>query len=82
MCYPQKNADKQICKFELACDQYQSVVNLINYYQMETRWQIRKLLLKSFKALCYVDTNAIDQLLTSVLPMEMVNNIFWTHFMV
>lgn len=43
---------------------------------METRWQIRKLLLKSFKALCYVDKNAIDQLLTSVLPMEMVSKCF------
>lgn len=39
---------------------------------METRWPIRKILLDAFKALCHLETNAIDLLLTSVLPMELV----------
>lgn len=42
---------------------------------METRWPIRKLLLNAFRALCFVDTTSIDVLLTSVLPMELVQDI-------
>lgn len=70
-----KNADKKISTFELSCDQYQSIINLIQYYQMETRWTIRELLLDSFKSLCFVDLAAIDVMLTSVLPLELVQDM-------
>ncbi|XP_037027751.1 NCK-interacting protein with SH3 domain [Bradysia coprophila] len=70
-----KNADKKVCRFELSCDQYQSIYNLIQYYQMETRWRIKTLILQAFKALCYLDKNAIEVLLMSVLPLELVNDI-------
>ncbi|KAJ6638766.1 NCK-interacting protein with SH3 domain [Pseudolycoriella hygida] len=70
-----KNADKKVCRFELSCDQYQSIYNLIQYYQMETRWRIKTLILQAFKALCYLDKNAVEVLLMSVLPLELVNDI-------
>lgn len=71
----QKHADKKVCRFELSCDQYQSIYNLIQYYQMETRWRIKTLILQAFKALCYLDKNAIEVLLMSVLPLELVINL-------
>lgn len=68
------NADPKICRHEMSCDQYQSIVNLVLYYQMETRWSIRKMLLESFKAMCHLDFTAVDILLSSVLPIELVSS--------
>lgn len=42
---------------------------------METRWTIRQLLIDSFRALCFVDVDAIDVMLTSVLPLELVQDM-------
>lgn len=66
------NADPKICRHEMSCDQYQSIVNLVLYYQMETRWSIRKMLLEAFKSMCHLDFTAVDILLSSVLPIELV----------
>jgi hypothetical protein len=43
------DADPKICRYEMSCDAYNAVNNLVLYYQMESRWTIRKLLLKTFK---------------------------------
>lgn len=64
-----------ICCHELASDQYQVVVNLVQYYQMETRWPIKRLLLHAFSAACYLDAVIVDILVTSVLPLEIVEDI-------
>lgn len=42
---------------------------------MEIRWTIRQLLIDSFRALCFVDVDAIDVMLTSVLPLELVQDM-------
>lgn len=60
----------------MSCDHYQSIINLVQYYQMETRWSIRKLLLQSFKAMCHLDHVAVDILLGSVLPAELVQDMY------
>lgn len=60
----------------MSCDHYQSIINLVQYYQMETRWSIRKLLLQSFKAMCHLDHVAVDILLGSVLPAELVLDMY------
>lgn len=60
----------------MSCDHYQSIINLVQYYQMETRWSIRKLLLESFKAMCHLDHIAVDILLGSVLPTELVQEMY------
>lgn len=69
------DADPKICRNEMAVDHYQSVINLVLYYQMETRWSIRKLLLKAFKAMCHLDYTTVDILLGSVLPLEIVQDM-------
>ncbi|XP_050099171.1 NCK-interacting protein with SH3 domain [Anopheles aquasalis] len=69
------DADPKICRSEMACDHYQSIINLVLYYQMETRWSIRKLLLKAFHAMCHLDYTTVDILLGSVLPLELVQDM-------
>ncbi|CAO1398742.1 unnamed protein product [Diamesa tonsa] len=69
------DADPKICVYELSCDHYDSVSNLVLFYQMETRWPIRKLLLRAFKAMCLLDLTAVDLLVTSVLPLELVQEM-------
>lgn len=76
------DADPKICLYEMSCDHYQSIVNLVLYYQMENRWSIRALLLKAFKAMCMLDVMAVDVLINSVLPLEIVSKAIFNLFMV
>lgn len=69
------DADPKICRYEMSCDAYNSVNNLVLYYQMESRWNIRKLLLKAFKAMCLLDVTCVDLLIGSVLPLELVQDM-------
>lgn len=69
------DADPKICRYEMSCDAYNSVNNLVLYYQMESRWIIRKLLLKAFKAMCLLDVTCVDLLIGSVLPLELVQDM-------
>lgn len=69
------DADPKICRYEMSCDAYNSVNNLVLYYQMESRWNIRKLLLKTFKAMCLLDVTCVDILIGSVLPLELVQDM-------
>ncbi|BFG01914.1 NCK-interacting protein with SH3 domain [Drosophila madeirensis] len=73
------NADENISCYEMSCDQYQMFINLVQYYQMETRWSIKRLLLRTFTAACHLDHIIVDILLTSVLPLEIVEDMK-THF--
>lgn len=68
-------ADPKICRNEMAVDQYQSTINLVLYYQMETRWTIRKLLLDALKAMCHLDFTAVNIILNSILPIELVEDM-------
>lgn len=68
-------ADPKICRHEMSIDQYQSTMNLVLYYQMETRWTIRKLLLDSLKAMCHLDFTAVNIMLSSILPIELVEDM-------
>lgn len=69
------DADAKICRYEMSCDAYNSVNNLVLYYQMEMRWNIRKLLLRAFKAMCLLDVTCVDILISSVLPLELVQDM-------
>jgi Protein of unknown function (DUF2013) len=69
------DADSKICRYEMSCDAYNSVNNLVLYYQMESRWNIRKLLLRVFKAMCLLDLTCVDILISSVLPLELVQDM-------
>lgn len=69
------DADTKICRYEMSCDAYNAVNNLVLYYQMEMRWNIRKLLLRAFKAMCLLDLTCVDILISSVLPLELVQDM-------
>lgn len=69
------DADPKICRYEMSCDAYNAVNNLVLYYQMENRWNIRKLLLRVFKAMCLLDLTCVDILISSVLPLELVQDM-------
>lgn len=69
------DADPKICRYEMSVDAYNSVNNLVLYFQMESRWTIRKLMLKTFKAMCLLDLTCVDILIGSVLPLELVQDM-------
>lgn len=71
LCFLQTNADPNISRHVLACDQYQYVVNVALYYQMETRWDLRIRVLTVLQAMCVLDGRIVSILLASVLPMEL-----------
>lgn len=69
------DADTKICRYEMSCDGYNSINNLVQYYQMESRWNIRKLLLRAFKAMCLLDITCVEILISSVLPLELAQDM-------
>lgn len=69
-----KNASLQV----LQRFKYFYVNNLIEYFQMETRWQIRRLLIEAFLLMCSLDSNIVLLMLSSVLPLELVQDIYQT----
>lgn len=71
----QSNADPSISKHMIAIDDYRVVFALIQYYQMETRWSIRQLLLQAFGVMCSLDKTVVNIMLNSVLPMELARYI-------
>ncbi|XP_050544440.1 NCK-interacting protein with SH3 domain isoform X2 [Daktulosphaira vitifoliae] len=70
-----KNADPMITNHLLKVDQFRSVNDLLDYYQMELRWVIQKHLLEVFTELCKLNFVTIDIILNSVLPMELAREL-------
>ncbi|XP_022905366.2 NCK-interacting protein with SH3 domain [Onthophagus taurus] len=68
------NADLNITRHVISSN-YHVINNLILYYQMETRWPIRQLLLQSFGILCNLDKTVVNIMLNSVLPCEIARDI-------
>lgn len=69
------NADVAISKHCIAEENYEAVVCLVMYYQMEVRVTIRLLVLKVFGAMCALDSHVISVLLSSILPMELAREM-------
>lgn len=69
------NADAAISKHMIASNQYSALVTLTEYYQMETRWCIRQLLLQAFGVMCGLDGTVISICLNSVLPCEIARDM-------
>ena len=57
---------------------YFYVNNLIEYFQMETRWSLKRLLIEVFLLMCQMEPNVISIMLSSVLPLELVQDIYQT----
>ncbi|XP_029177504.1 NCK-interacting protein with SH3 domain [Nylanderia fulva] len=69
------NADSNVSRYVLRQDRYNGVTILIQYYQMETRWTIRQLLLQSFGVMCSLDSVVLTIMLNSILPMELARDM-------
>ncbi|XP_009994980.1 PREDICTED: NCK-interacting protein with SH3 domain [Chaetura pelagica] len=69
------NADPEVCKKMCKKNEFESVLSLVAYYQMEHRVPLRLLLLKCFGAMCNLDAAVISTLVNSVLPMELARDM-------
>ncbi|KAL4630685.1 NCK-interacting protein with SH3 domain isoform X2 [Arapaima gigas] len=69
------DADPEVCKRMCRANQFEPVLSLVSYYQMEHRVSLRLLLLKVFGAMCSLDPALISTLLNSVLPMELARDL-------
>ncbi|KFW65920.1 NCK-interacting protein with SH3 domain, partial [Pygoscelis adeliae] len=64
-----------ICKKMCKKNEFESILSLVAYYQMEHRVPLRLLLLKCFGAMCNLDAAVISTLVNSVLPMELARDM-------
>ncbi|XP_075220113.1 NCK-interacting protein with SH3 domain [Lycorma delicatula] len=69
------DADSAICRRLLSRDKFRDVSDLLEYYQMEVRWSIRKLLLEAFSSMCSLHSTVITLFLNSILPMELARDM-------
>uniref|UniRef100_A0A3Q3XSA9 SH3 domain-containing protein n=1 Tax=Mola mola TaxID=94237 RepID=A0A3Q3XSA9_MOLML len=69
------DADPEVCKRMCKINDYENVMSLVSYYQMEHRVSLRLLLLKVFGAMCSLDASLISALLNSILPMELARDL-------
>uniref|UniRef100_A0A8C5TJL4 NCK interacting protein with SH3 domain n=1 Tax=Malurus cyaneus samueli TaxID=2593467 RepID=A0A8C5TJL4_9PASS len=69
------DADPEVCKKMCKKNDFESVLSLVAYYQMEHRVPLRLLLLKCFGAMCNLDAAVISTLVNSVLPMELARDM-------
>ncbi|XP_028262374.1 NCK-interacting protein with SH3 domain isoform X1 [Parambassis ranga] len=69
------DADPEVCKRMCKANDYENVLSLVSYYQMEHRVSLRLLLLKVFGAMCSLDAALISSLLNSILPMELARDL-------
>jgi len=76
VCLTLHNASKDICRHVLSRYKYSYVQSLVEYYQMETRWSIRKILIETFTLMCSLDKAIISLMLISVLPLEVAQDMF------
>jgi len=76
VCQTLQNASPDICRHVLRRFKYSYVQNLVEYYQMETRWSIRKILIETFTLMCSIEKEIISLMLISVLPLEVAQDMF------
>ncbi|XP_045712830.1 NCK-interacting protein with SH3 domain [Phyllostomus hastatus] len=69
------DADPEVCKKMCKRNEFESVLALVAYYQMEHRVSLRLLLLKCFGAMCSLDAAIISTLVSSVLPVELARDM-------
>ncbi|XP_058413762.1 NCK-interacting protein with SH3 domain [Diceros bicornis minor] len=69
------DADPEVCKKMCKRNEFESVLALVAYYQMEHRVSLRLLLLKCFGAMCSLDAAVISTLVSSVLPVELARDM-------
>ena len=61
----------EVCKKVLILEDHRPLLTIVQFYQMETRWPIRKLLLQTFAAVCQISSLNVSYLSSSILPLEL-----------
>ncbi|KAK7597833.1 hypothetical protein V9T40_010058 [Parthenolecanium corni] len=74
-----KDADISVTLRFLQVSDYGIVGCLAEYYQMESRWPIKMIVLQIFDVLCILSRTAVQILLGSVLPLELTRDIQVNH---
>ncbi|KAI8434852.1 hypothetical protein MSG28_003343 [Choristoneura fumiferana] len=69
------NADVNISQHVLSSHKYAYVTTLVQFYQMETRWPLRQLLLQAFGVMCGLERTALATLALSQLPPEIARDM-------
>ncbi|XP_041977373.1 NCK-interacting protein with SH3 domain [Aricia agestis] len=69
------NADVNISQHVLSSHRYAYVTTLVQFYQMETRWPLRQLLLQAFGVMCGLERTALATLALSSLPPELARDM-------
>ncbi|XP_050680775.1 NCK-interacting protein with SH3 domain isoform X1 [Leptidea sinapis] len=69
------NADVNISQHVLSSHKYVYVSTLVKFYQMETRWPLRQLLLQAFGVMCGLERTALATLALSPLPPEIARDM-------
>ncbi|XP_077292148.1 NCK-interacting protein with SH3 domain [Arctopsyche grandis] len=69
------SADVRVSQDILSMEQYEYVNALVLFYQMETRWHIRQLLIQVFGIMCALDREVVKVLGGSVLPRELARDM-------
>ena len=76
ICSTLQNASRDVCLHVLRRHKYFYVQSLVEYFQMETRWSIRKLLIETYTLMCTLDQDIVSLMLVSVLPLELAQDMF------
>lgn len=76
LCSTLQNASRDVCLHVVRRHKYFYVQSLVEYFQMETRWSIRKLLIETYTLMCTLDQNIVSLMLVSVLPLELAQDMF------
>lgn len=76
VCDRLQNAPRNASLHVLRRFKYFYVHNLVEYFQMEARWGLRRLLIEAFLLMCSLDPAAISLMLSSVLPLELAQDVF------
>ncbi|TRY70898.1 hypothetical protein TCAL_02794 [Tigriopus californicus] len=70
------NSDRRVSTYVMSKFKYFYILNLVEYFQMETRWALRKPLIENFMIMCSLDPVIISLMLSSVLPLELAQELF------
>ncbi|ESN94574.1 hypothetical protein HELRODRAFT_68930 [Helobdella robusta] len=69
------NASPDLNRWILSRNHYEACLDLVLYYQMETRSSLRLIMLDIFANICSLDGHFLSELLASVLPLELLREV-------
>ncbi|CAG0912685.1 unnamed protein product [Notodromas monacha] len=74
-------ADVAVTRHVVSEDSFSRIVDIVAYFQMETRRSIRLKILETLNLLCALEPKVIPVLLSSVLPLELIRQALLVIFL-